>query len=420
VTRTLLLTLCLTLCLTLVPAVAGAGGLGRPNTFGPLGLGIGGAGFAGVPNPSTLHYNPAGLTLMRETVFNANLELVTAPRSYEPLDGTATEASLPAIIPAPSVGISTRFAGKGGKHPQPVALGLAFYNTFGGSMEFDEDVVDEGIITSSILLLELVPTVALELTSRLSIGVGLRIGIGSFHIVNNEREGVRLAPSDISGSGTKVGLSVGATFQPHEYLRVGVVWASPMAVEMTGDGETEINPGLPKPDNVSLRMPWPQWAGLGVALCLGPVNLYAGAKWIDWSSFHELVIDLSVINDVVEPLDFSDGFSGHLGLDWALNDRFSARIGLAFDSNTIPDKTVERQYLDAPKVTAALGGSVRVWRTLVLDVAYELLAGPVREVPRLVTTETDASGATVERVTNKPGRYASTIHSIALGARYAY
>jgi len=50
------------------PSVSHAGALGRPNIFGAVGLGIGGAGFAGVPNPSTIHFNPAGLTLMRETV----------------------------------------------------------------------------------------------------------------------------------------------------------------------------------------------------------------------------------------------------------------------------------------------------------------------------------------------------------------
>jgi long-chain fatty acid transport protein len=420
---------------TLAPSVSHAGALGRPNIFGAMGLGIGGAGFAGLANPSTIHFNPAGLTLMRETVVLGGLELVMAPRTYEPLDvGQSVpwcqsppcpmEETKGGVIPAPSLGVSTRLAQKGGKNPLPVAFGLGFYNTFGGAMHWDESKVQPGITTSSILLLELVPAIAYQLTSKLSIGAGLRIGFGTFHLVNTERKGVTLAPSELSGGGVTAGFSAGISFQPLSWLRLGAVYASPMTNEMTGEGEVQLHPKPQptRPDSVILTMPWPQWAALGVALTFARAKIYAGVRWTDWSAFHELVVDLSVINNVVEPIDFSDGVSTHLGTELAITDRITLRGGFSFDSNTVPDKSVERQYLDAPKFTAALGGGVQVWKSLALDVAYEILFGPPREVPDERTTEIDPATGQPEEVhlNAAPGSYSSMIHSIALSARYTY
>jgi long-subunit fatty acid transport protein len=251
--------------------------------------------------------------------------------------------------------------------------------------------------------------------------VGLRVGFGLFDLKNTEREGVTLAPSELSGSGVKVGFTGGVTYSPLRWLRLGVVYASPMEVEMKGEGWVEVNPGQRRPDNVTMTMPWPQWAGLGGALLLDPVNVYLGLRWIDWSSFQRLVVDLSVINDVIEKLDFDDGVSAHLGAEWRVLERLTLRGGFAFDSNTIPDKTVERQYFDAPKFTVAVGGSVRVWSTLMVDLAYEILLGPEREIPARIETRTDATGKPEEVQLNAaPGTYSSTVHSLGLSVRYSY
>jgi long-chain fatty acid transport protein len=407
------------LVLTL-PVTAYAGGLARPNVFSALGIGIGGAGFAGVSNPTTIHYNPAGLILMRETVVLGGLEIIAAPRSYTPLSG-AREETVGGVSPVPSLGVSTRLAHRGGKGALPLAMGLGFYNSFGGAVEFDDAAVTPGITRSSSVMLELVPSLAYQVTSQLSLGVGLRVGFGLFDLKNTEREGVTRAPSELSGSGVRVGFKGGLTYSPLRWLRLGVVYASPMEVEMKGEGHVEVNPGQPRPDNVTLTMPWPQWAALGGALLLDPVTVYVGVRWIDWSSFQRVVLDLSVINDVVEELDFHDGVSTHLGAEWRVMERLTLLGGFSFDSNTIPDKSVERQYFDAPKVTCAVGGSVRVWSTLVVDLAYEILLGPEREVPERSGTRHDAAGKPVEVELNAaPGTYSSVIHSLGLSVRYSY
>jgi hypothetical protein len=87
----------------------------------------------------------------------------------------------------------------------------------------------------------------------------------------------------------------------------------------------------------------------------------------------------------------------------------------------VPDKSVERQYLDAPKYTASLGCSLVLWKPLAVDLAYEMLFGPEREVPDVVKTGQDASGNPTEiHVNSAPGRYSSTVHSVGLSVRYSY
>jgi long-chain fatty acid transport protein len=407
---------------------AWAGGLGRPNIFSSLGLGIGGAGYAGVPDPTTIHYNPAGLVLMRRTVGIAGINLVMAPRTYEPLQRDPavvppTESNVSAVLPVPSFGLSTRFARRGGSRPMPFAVGLGFYNTYGGSVSFDAEQVQPGIISSRIILLEVVPAVAYQVTSRLAVGAALRFGIGTFDIENNERTGVKKAPARLAGSGIRIGVNLGIWYQPVDWLRIGVSYSSPMPVEMDGEGEVQVANEIWRPDNVKLSVPWPQWAGLGLAFSpSASLDIYAAVRWIDWSEFQNLIIDLSVINDIVEDLDFSDGVSAHLGLSWKLHPRFTLRGGTSFDSNTIADSHVKRNYLDSNKVTLALGGSILVWSSLYLDLAYEASIWLPREIPVVKGTEIDPlTKQPVEIDVNvAPGRYSAMMHSIALGVRYAY
>jgi long-chain fatty acid transport protein len=400
---------------------AQAGGMGRPNIFSPLGLGIGGAGFAGVANPTTIHYNPAGLVLMSETVVLGGLELVMAPRRYEPLSGPVEENEF-ALLPAPSVGVSTRFASRGGRRPLPFALGLGFYNTFGGSMDFDPAKVSKGIVHTSMLLLELVPAAAYQINPRLSAGVGIRLGFGTFSLTSNDDSTLLQIrrPSELSGSGIHVGVSLGLTWEPLDWLRVGVTYASPMSIEMKGGAKVELGEGKWREDSDAVTAPWPQWAALGGTFIPIPsLLLHAGGRWTDWASFHHLVIDFSATEDITEQLNFDDGISLHLGAEWALHRRLTLRAGMSYDSNTVGDHYIRRQYLDADKLTAALGGSVLTWGAFTLDFAYEILFGPTREVPALSRMEPDTAGRMVE-VKNAPGRYSSNIHSIALGLRYIY
>ncbi len=413
------LTCFIILALLSFPGVAGP--LRRPNSYSPLALGIGGAGFSGVSNPTTIYYNPAGMTLSPDTVALAGLEIVSAPRTYEPLTGPE-ESSESKIIPLPSVGITSRFT-KSGDKPLPFAAGLGFFVSYGGAMDFDKDKVSPGIVHSQILLMELNLAFAYAVTPTLSLGAALRLGLGSFSLINTERRGVDLAPADLSGSGIKAGYSLGATYMPAKWLRLGITYASPMTVAMEGDGQVEINPNELTPDLSTLTMPWPQWAAFGIALApTDNLNIYTGLRWTDWSAFQRLVIDLSVIKDVVEELNFDDGVTLNLGAEWSPLEALVVRAGFSYDSNCVPDTTVKRQYLDSDKFTLALGGSYYITPHLALDVAYEILFGPTREVPNVIRKEIDP--ITDEEkdvpVNPAPGRYSSTIHSIALGGRYSF
>jgi long-subunit fatty acid transport protein len=360
--------------------------------------------------------------LFTETTFQGGLELVLAPRSYTPPTGVSERSRLSAI-PVPSLGAATRLASRGGRGPLPVSFGLALYNSGGGALEFDPQAVQPGITSSRIVLLEVTSALAYQVNARLAVGISLRVGVGTFDLTNTEERGVMLRPSELGGSGVGVGASVGATFRAHERLRLGVVYASPLRSTMKGEGNVEVQPKTWRSDRISLSIPWPQWAAIGTALKLRPsLELLAGLRWTDWSAVRELVVDLTLVPDVVEPLALSDGISAHLGLEWVAHHRLTLRGGLAYDNNTVPDTTIKRQYLDAHKLTVAVGASVTLYRGLALDLAYELLAGPSREVPDPTREELDPrTGSTVVAHANAaPGRYSSQVHSIALGVRYAY
>lgn len=400
----------LALALAGAPRTAAAGALNRPNIYSPLGIGIGGAGFAGVANPTTIHYNPAGMILMARTNVLGGVELVLAPRSHTP-SGADEEAARLIPVPVPSLGICTRFAARGGRDPLPVAFGLGFYNTFGGALSFDEDRVQPGITDATLLVLELVPAFAYQVTSRLALGVALRFGFGVFSMTNNETRGVERLPATVSGSGIQVGATLGAVYAPTGWLRLGLVYGSPLSMTMNGEGDVDAA-DMSFADNVEVKLPWPQWAALGATVQLGPSGqLSVGLRWTDYSSFKRLQVELRQAPDLIEPLDFRDGVSVHLGTRWSVHPRLTLMGGLSYDSNTIPDERMQRAFFDAHKLSLSAGASVRVWGSFLIDSAFEAVVAPDRTVDAVA-----ADGA----ANPSPGTYSLGNYTLALGLRYLY
>src|SRR5205823_5900415 len=169
--------------LCLVPGLAHAGAFGRPNQIDARAVGIGGAFTAVADDPSAVWFNPAGLAQIRATTLQLGLDLVSPSFKYTPQSctpGGAPSTSCASIesaqtAPLPTIGFSTRFAGKNGNDPSRLAVGFGTFVTMGGVADFDSAALKQageqpGIIHSRLAMLELVPAAAYKVNDALLIG----------------------------------------------------------------------------------------------------------------------------------------------------------------------------------------------------------------------------------------------------------
>jgi long-chain fatty acid transport protein len=160
-----------------------------------------------------------------------------------------------------------------------------------------------------------------------------------------------------------------------------------MNITTTGNGELEGASGLEQVA-VEHEQAWPQSASLGVGISATPqLKLAAQLDWVQWSTVTELVVKLpgSGNPDQVYPEGWDDSWTVRVGGDYAATKAIAIRAGAYLDTAAVPDRTIERQYLDSRKIGVAAGGSYRfgAWR---VDAAVDVVVPNTRTVPQNTAT----------------------------------
>ena len=193
---------------------------------------------------------------------------------------------------------------------------------------------------------------------------------------------------------------------------LGGVWRSGLTVDVAGEGTLEL-PGQGDLDvQVAHEQAWPQSAAVGVALAASDaVRIATQLDWTQWSRFENLQVQFPGNEGANQsfPLDWNNTLTARAGIDWQLNRRLALRTGVYFDGNAVPDRTLERQYLDKNKIGGALGAGIGIGRWNV-DLALDVSGGPARTVP-------DNSEEVVDfpsRANLAPGEYQGTVMTFEL------
>jgi long-chain fatty acid transport protein len=201
--------------------------------------------------------------------------------------------------------------------------------------------------------------------------------------------------------------------RPTAKLSIGANYRSRLEASVNGTG-TVNNVRV----SFDLTVPWPQAASLGLAYRILPaLRLMASVDWTDWTSLDAITPRFSQPN--LNPLgrlllDYGDNYTLHFGAEYSLGERVAVRAGYAYDSTSIPDRTLDRHLMDAPKSSFGGGASYRPADHFWLDAAGELLLSSPRAVPE--------SAMTLPKYLQNiaPGSYDGSAVSFQLAARYEF
>jgi len=364
-----------------IASAAHAGGLARPNVVSARGVALGGAFTAIADDPSAWYYNPAGAAWGEDAV-SLGLEAVYAPRSYTPLpDSTGTPQpaqKASAVAPVPTLGIVVHPRTNG--VPSRVAFGAGLWNVFGGQIKFDKfaDPNKKAVNSSTDLVFELGAGVAYEVDDVLAIGGDIRMGLGMFSVDATANP----IDSNLSSVGVGVGANLGIMLRPVHGLQIGAAWRSGMNVSTSGSGTTGSGTSVTTLDVQQLQK-WPQVGSLGVAVSSGPHLRVSGqVDWTQWSKFDSLLIEFPGAPSSNQNFDlgWKDNWSFRGGAEWRLAGGGAVRVGGYYDTNAVPDRSIERQYLDSNKKGVS-GGGTGVFGKWRIDGAVDFTLPGTRTVP---------------------------------------
>lgn len=374
------------------------------------GLGNAFAGGAAIAeDPSTVYFNPAGLTRLSGTQVSIAGHVIAPSAQFG--DGGATLN--------PLLGGSAISGGDGGEGGVTgVSPNFYYVNDFGGGVIFglginvpfglatsyDKDWVGRyHAIDSDVKTVNINPSLAFRVDDRLSLGFGVSaqylkatltnaidFGTICYHeagpltcgAVSPQNADGRIS---VEGDSWGVGFNLGLLYELTEATRVGFAYRSSVSHDLKGDGDftvpanfqalldfqgstlfsdTGASAGIDLPETVSLSLYHdlsPQWALMG------------DVTWTRWSRFDQLVVEFDNPDqpDNVQPENWKNNWRFSLGATYRPNTTWTLRAGVAYDQTPIPSAEHRTPRIPGNDRTwLAIGAGYRASERLSFDVGY--------------------------------------------------
>ena len=400
------------------------------NSIGTKAFGMGGAYVAVADDPTAIHWNPAGMIGQKSSILVFMTDVLPMP-TYEfdmygiDAEGVTNHYISPNIM---AVYNMNKFAFGFGAYV-PAGLGSewegADLTAFGGpatwgpytnlfaGKEFDW--------ISQIAVFNISPAIAYNIDDQFKIGTALNVFYGMFEMKRGEdmlnnftgQPGVdgmldTQTAMDIDGIG--IGVTVSAIID-HGWHSFGFTYKTPVTVEMSGTMDIE---NLDKYD-MDLEVTWPAWFGGGVAF--KPFNkkliITSDIQVTNWKELETLYAKIKKMQtpygfmDVEQEmnLEWHDAVQLRFGMQLALTEQITARLGYYHDPAPAPDRTLNILFPSSTNHAYTMGGTYKI-NSFDIDFGMEYLFGNERNV--------NPSGD------NMPGMHQMDIFAFSLGAGYNF
>ena len=355
-----------------------------------------GASYAGsaarADDPSTLFYNPAGMTQLPGYQFSLNNSFI------------APEANL-------ASGSATNLAGlsaggyAGGNAASSVLLpsffataqvapdwhvGLAVTTPFGLGTKYDTNSVTRyDALTTKLATYNFAPSVAWQALPTLSVAAALRVeaadarlsqavdfgSIGYGHIpgyLPGNHDGI----GTMKGSDAAVGWQVGLLYQPLPGTRVGFDYRSPIFHNLSGSVSYQnAGPlaGSFTGGPATAKLVTPDTFSLGLAQDVGQFTLLGGVDYTQWSHFKTLLVNYTGGPALDTNENWHNTVMLSVGADWHVTQEWTLRTGFAFDQTPVSDQHRTPRIPDANRYWLSIGATWKPTPRLAFSAAYSHL-----------------------------------------------
>lgn len=268
--------------------------------------------------------------------------------------------------------------------------------------------------------------------------------------------------SHLDASGIDLSIGLGAHWNSlDQRFAVGASWQSAPNLSgeqvLTGTLTNQFGPGAPASGNVSVRQVMPHTFRLGLAYRFVDPNtsegeeprvrgeLRLGGEVTTWNKFQsQCIVNDDAIGDrhirdicrldenglsepdeaIVQNLvrNWNVGYGVKLSGSYYLNDRIELGAGVGFDSNAIPDNTLDPALMDMNKIAFDLGGNFQVAKFLSIMVQFTEVLYLTRDTSD-VTNSFDTFVVDGSRQNVQPssaGRYSQNIFITNLGLNFKF
>lgn len=347
-----------------------------------------GAGIVG-DDLSAVHYNPAGMTLLEGTRFQAGGVWIALNADYSGNDGSSENGRLKGqMIPAGYVTHQVN---------DQIWLGFGMTVPYGMGTEYSKDWegADRGT-NAKIYTFDMNPSIAWKVNDFLSIGGGISVQYAKAELGMGLHG---MGHGKVEADSWDWGYNFGLMISPTDKLRFGLAYRS--SIEHEAEGDTKLSnitsyqdlnkllegqnlamtTTIETPDTVMLTGTWE---------ATDQLRLSGLIRWANWSKFKELNIENDlpfVVESKLGPMasqfknlsienDWQDTWLFSVGADYRINSAFTVRGGIAYETSPIDRQETRMAVIpDTDRLWLSLGASWYPTQDLQFDIGGTYLMG---------------------------------------------
>ncbi|WP_251976968.1 OmpP1/FadL family transporter [Salinicola avicenniae] len=349
-----------------------------------------------VQDATIVFSNPAGMSFLDRAQLTGGVNYIDA--SADISDASGTQATAAGPVPSSGSNDGDMIPHKAipfGYYVQPIndrwSFGLGVYAPFGLITDYDDDFQGRYFGNySEVEVITAQPTLSYRFNDKFAIGFGV-----TYNTIKGELESKTPNPVsptaagdgtvNVEGDDEAWGYNIGLIYRPVESTTLGVTYRSKVDYTLDGDIDASqvfggINPGTGAPvfldaeGDASLDITLPETIDFSVTHKLDDRwTIMAGATYIRWSRFDELVVDNNLGIPVEEQQDYDDAWQYSAGLSYRVNPEWILRGGLAYDQSPISDAVRTVRVPTADRTLVSLGAGWSPMPELTIDVAYSYI-----------------------------------------------
>lgn len=365
------------------------------------GLGQAFAGAAAVAeDPSTIYFNPAGMTYLKGTQITAGLHIIKPNAHFDDNNSSASlfGGTVPVNLGNDDGGNAGDFNyvpnfyymrefGDNGQY----RFGLGINSPVGLKTEYDSDWIGRYSSTKSDLkTVNINPSIAFKASDRLSMGVGASIqyikatltsktflcGHPQLAPTCNPTDASQVLASDakrkLDGDGWSMGFNLGLIYEISDATRIGLAYRSKINQTLDGDVTVSTRSGFDVLDTgADADVELPATFSISLNHQLTPkATLLADITHTSWSSFQELRVDLDNGTTDITEEKWGDSLRYSIGLKYEYSPKLTLRTGIAYDETPIDDDYRTSRIPGDNRTWLSFGASYNVSNQFTIDAGY--------------------------------------------------
>lgn len=326
---------------------------------------MGGTGAAVPWDVSTIFYNPAGLTAIRNVQVYAGMNAVMPRTRYvSSPTGTGMLDAEERVYTPYNVYIGAPLAYK-----SDFSIGFGVYTPFGTGINWGNDWTGRYLVQEmSLRTTFFQPTLSYRISDEISVGAGFIYGTGYFEYRRAmpllDADG-RESSSELTGRASGVGYNLGVHIKANDDVQFGITYRSQVNMN--------INRGYARfsvPSSVAssylntafeTTLPMPQVVTVGMGWAINEnLMLQLDASYTGWAAYDSLRFDYennsALLKDEQSPRRYRNTVALRAGINYQFkNDRWNLMLGGAYLPSPVREGFLSPEMPDARRCTVSGG-----------------------------------------------------------------